>query len=213
MSHDHAPHAAPAQPSHLNPSNTAKYRTMLMLALGLNAAMFLIEIVAGKTADSSALIADSADFLADAFNYAISLWALTQTSQARTNIASFKGWFMMAYGLALLAQAVWALYHGSKPEAFTMAWVSVLAFATNLLVAWLFYAFRTGEANMHAVWLDARNDVFGNIAVLTAAGLVWFTATPWADLGVALLMGSMAIASGWTIVRLAQAERAGTLHP
>jgi cation diffusion facilitator family transporter len=181
-------------------SQNQSYRKILWLALVLNAVMFVVEVTAGRRADSSALLADSADFLADAFNYGISLWALTQVATARAKIALFKGWFMIAYGLAVLVQAAWSLLHGSKPETFTMAWVSVLAFATNLLVAYLFYAFRESEANMRAVWLDARNDVFGNMTVFAAAVLVWFTATPWADLLVALFMATLACKTGWTIV-------------
>ncbi len=190
----------------LSPEQSAKYRSVLWLALVLNAIMFVVEITAGRRADSSALLADSADFLADAFNYGVSLWALGQVASARTKTALFKGWFMIVYGLGVLAQASWSLYRGSNPEPFTMAWVSVLAFATNLLVAWLFFAFRGGEANMRAVWLDARNDVLGNLAVLAAAGLVWFMAAPWADLVVALVMAVVAIHSGREIVRHANAE-------
>jgi cation diffusion facilitator family transporter len=172
----------------------------------LNAAMFVVEVTAGRHANSSALLADSADFLADAFNYGVSLWALSQAASARAKTALFKGWFMVAYGLAVLAQAAWALYRGSQPEAFTMAWVSLLAFATNLLVAWMFYAFRAGEANMRAVWLDARNDVLGNLAVLAAAVLVWLTHVAWADLAVAFFMACVAIGTGRSIVRHARRE-------
>ena len=42
-------------------------------ALIVNAAMFLVEMVAGTAADSRALQADALDFLGDAGNYAISL--------------------------------------------------------------------------------------------------------------------------------------------
>jgi cation diffusion facilitator family transporter len=205
MSSDHK-QAVEGQAKTLSLAQSGRYRNILWLALTLNAIMFVIEVSAGRLADSSALLADSADFLADTFNYGISLWALTQAASARAKTALFKGCFMMVYGLAVLAQAAWALYRGSSPEPFTMAWVSMLAFATNLLVAWLFYAFRAGEANMRAVWLDARNDVFGNLALLAAAGLVWFMAAPWADLAVAFFMASVAIVSGLTIVRHANEE-------
>jgi cation diffusion facilitator family transporter len=203
--HNHS-HNDDTQSKQANPSQNYRYRRILWLALVLNAVMFVIEVTAGRRADSSALLADSADFLADTFNYGISLWALSQAATARAKTALFKGWFMISYGLAVLAQAAWALLHGTNPEAFTMAWVSMLAFATNLLVAWLFYAFWAGEANMRAVWLDARNDVFGNLAVFAAALMVWFTATPWADLLVALLMAMLACKTGWTIVRHAKNE-------
>jgi cation diffusion facilitator family transporter len=205
MSHDHD-HTHNEDSPQLSSAQSAKYRNILWLALVLNATMFVIEVVAGRHADSSALLADSADFLADAFNYGVTLWALNQAASARAKTAWFKGWFMIIYGLAVLAQAAWSLMHGSHPEPFTMAWVSLLAFAVNLLVAWLFYAFRAGEANMRAVWLDARNDVFGNLAVLSAAGLVWFMGAPWADLAVAIVMAYFATSSGRTIVRHANSE-------
>jgi cation diffusion facilitator family transporter len=205
MSNNHNHHHTHEAPS-LSPAQNTSYRKILWLALVLNAVMFFIEVTAGRRADSSALLADSADFLADAFNYGVTLWALTQAATARAKTALFKGWFMMAYGLAVLVQAAWSLLHGSSPEALTMAWVSMLAFATNLLVAYLFYAFRAGEANMRAVWLDARNDVFGNMAVFGAAVLVWFTAAPWADLLVALFMAVLACKTGWAIVQHANDE-------
>ncbi len=202
--HNHS-HSHDSQPS---PESNGQYRNILWLALVLNAIMFVVEVTAGRRADSSALLADSVDFLADAFNYGITLWALGQAARARAKTAWLKGWFMVVYGLAVLGQALWALLHGSNPEPFTMAWVSMLAFATNLLVAYLFYSFRAGEANMRAVWLDARNDVFGNLAVFAAAVLVWFTAAPWADLVVAFFMAVLACKTGWTIVQHARDELA-----
>jgi Co/Zn/Cd efflux system component len=58
-------------------SETAKadprWRRVLWVALIVNAAMFLVEMVAGAAADSRALQADALDFLGDAANYAVSL--------------------------------------------------------------------------------------------------------------------------------------------
>ena len=45
----------------------------LRLVLGINAAMFVIEFVTGWMAQSTGLISDSLDMLADAIVYAISL--------------------------------------------------------------------------------------------------------------------------------------------
>ena len=54
-------------------NNDPTWRRILWIALGLNAIMFGVEIVAGIAADSRALQADALDFLGDAANYAISL--------------------------------------------------------------------------------------------------------------------------------------------
>ena len=48
--------------------NDARWRRVLWIALGLNAAMFIVEGVAGYFAGSRALQADSLVFLGDAAN-------------------------------------------------------------------------------------------------------------------------------------------------
>jgi Co/Zn/Cd efflux system component len=54
----------------------AAQRRMLWLALGLNAAMAIIETLAGLKADSTGLLADALDMLTDAGAYAIALAAI-----------------------------------------------------------------------------------------------------------------------------------------
>jgi Co/Zn/Cd efflux system component len=54
------------------------YRRVLWAVLGINAAMFLVEIGAGLAAGSASLQADALDFLGDAGNYAISLFVVAQ---------------------------------------------------------------------------------------------------------------------------------------
>src|SRR3546814_6992630 len=55
------------------PTQDTAWRRVLWIALGINAAMFGVEIVAGVTAGSAALKADALDFLGDSATYAISL--------------------------------------------------------------------------------------------------------------------------------------------
>ena len=58
------------------PRINSKFRTALWIALIINAVMFLVEFIGGTYANSSALWADSLDFLGDAVNYGISLAVL-----------------------------------------------------------------------------------------------------------------------------------------
>lgn len=53
-----------------------RYRRVLWAVLGINGAMFLIEVVAGLVAGSASLQADALDFLADAANYGLSLFVV-----------------------------------------------------------------------------------------------------------------------------------------
>jgi len=54
-----------------------RFRQALWIALGVNAAMFVVEFVAGLAVGSVALWADALDFAGDAANYALSLMVLS----------------------------------------------------------------------------------------------------------------------------------------
>lgn len=54
-------------------------RTILYWLLGINAVMFVLELGVGWFAQSTGLIADSLDMLADAIVYGIALYAVGRT--------------------------------------------------------------------------------------------------------------------------------------
>jgi len=197
--HDHHHH-------HASPGNSAAYRRVLWVALALNAAMAIVELTAGWQAGSLALWADSADFIADAANYAVSLMVLTSTLAMRARVAWVKGAAMGLVGAAVLAKAAWSALHGVQPQAFTMGVVGVLALVANVVVALMLYAWREGDANMRAVWLCSRNDALGNVAVVAAAGAVAWTGQAWPDLAVAVVMSLLALSSARVVLRQAQQE-------
>ncbi len=196
--HDHSHHHATG--------NSPAYRRALWVALVLNAAMAVVELTAGSVAGSLALWADSADFIADAANYAISLAVLASSLTLRARVAWVKGAAMGLIGLAVLARAGWAALHGEPPQAFTMGAVGVAALAVNVIVALMLYAWREGDANMRAVWLCSRNDALGNIAVVAAAGAVAWTGMAWPDLAVAVVMAVLALSSARAVMRHARDE-------
>ncbi|HEX2543327.1 MAG TPA: cation transporter, partial [Ramlibacter sp.] len=141
------------------------YRRVLWIALFANAAMFVLEIAAGVSANSVSLLADAIDFFGDAVNYGLSVAVLAMGAVARARAAMFKAWTMVVFGVLVLARALWAAVEGNAPEPVTMGVVGALALATNVGVALLLYAYREGDANMRSVWLCTRNDAIGNVAV------------------------------------------------
>ena len=186
--------------------NLPRYRKILWIALIVNAVMFLIEIGAGVQAGSLSLLADAVDFAGDALNYAVSLAVLASALAWRARAAMLKAVSMMGFGLYVLGAAVWSVWYGGVPQAFTMGAVALLALAANVAVAWMLYAFREGDANMRSVWLCSRNDAIGNAAVFLAALDVFGTGSAWPDLAVASLMAVLALHGGWTVLRQARGE-------
>ena len=186
--------------------NLARYRKILWVALVVNAGMFLVEIGAGLQAGSLSLLADAVDFAGDALNYGVSLAVLASALAWRARAAILKAVSMMGFGLYVLGAALWSVWHGEVPQAFTMGAVAVLALLANVGVAWMLYAFREGDANMRSVWLCSRNDAIGNVAVLAAALGVFGTGSAWPDLLVASLMAALALHGGWSVLQQARAE-------
>lgn len=188
--------------------NDARWRRVLWIALGLNAAMFVVEGVAGFFAGSRALQADALDFLGDAANYAISLGVAGMALAWRARTALLKGVTIMAFGFGVLGWALWGLFNGSNPDAHAMSAVGALALAVNVGVALMLYRYRTGDANMRSVWICSRNDAINNLLVIGAGIAVLLTGSGLPDLIVALVMAGLGISGGWQVIRQARGELA-----
>lgn len=187
------------------------FARVLWIALVVNTAMFGIEIAAGLRSGSVSLLADAIDFFGDAANYGVTIAVLSLGPLWRARAALLKAASMLVFGAAVLGKALWAISQGVPPEPITMGIVGALALAANLGVAGLLYAFRSGDANMRGVWLCTRNDAIGNLAVMVAALGVFGTGTAWPDLAVALVMASLALTAGWSV--MGQARRELALRP
>jgi Co/Zn/Cd efflux system component len=184
----------------------AAYRRVLWAVLGINSAMFLIEIGAGVAAGSASLQADALDFFGDAANYAISLFVVGMALRYRAMAALAKGSTMGLFGLWIIGTAIWHALQGTLPSAFTMGAVGFLALAANAASFGLLWVYRDGDANMRSAWICTRNDVLGNLAVLIAAAGVFGTGTGWPDVIVAAIMAALAVQGAVTVIRQAMAE-------
>ena len=186
-------------------------RRVLVIALVLNAAMFVFEMAAGLSADSVALQADALDFLGDALTYGISLAVLGMSLAHRATAALVKGIAMALFGTWVLGSAAHAAWTQPLPVPEVMGATGILALVVNLGVAALLYRYRGGDSNMRSVWLCSRNDAIGNLAVVVAALGVLGTGTVWPDLAVAAIMAGLALFASAQVVRHALAERRTSL--
>ena len=66
-------------------------RKTLIAVLAINAAMFLVEFIAGLLSQSTGLTADSLDMLADAGVYSISLYAIGRAISIKRRAAFYSG--------------------------------------------------------------------------------------------------------------------------
>jgi len=195
--HDHGAPSAAAD---------APYRRVLWLALAVNVLMFAVEVAAGLTAGSTALLADSLDFLGDAANYGVSLFVLGLALRWRAGAALLKAASMAAFGIWVAGTAIYYALAGTLPDAQVMGVVGVLALIANLGVALLLFRHRDGDSNRRSVWICTRNDALGNLAVLAAALGVFGTGTFWPDFIVAASMAGLALWGAMQVMRQAVGE-------
>lgn len=193
------------EPASIKPNS--KFRMALWIALWINLSMFLVELIGGAYAHSSALWADSLDFFGDAVNYGISLAVLGASLYWRATVALIKGLTMAAFGLVVMAKVIYAYLLGIPPEAITMGIIGAIALLANVITAVILYAFRDGDSNMKSVWLCSRNDAIGNVAVIFAAIGVFGTGSLWPDMIVAVIMASLGLTAGYQVVKQALQER------
>jgi Co/Zn/Cd efflux system component len=191
-------------------ANTPAYRRILWVALGINLAMFGVEVLSGLGAQSVSLLADSLDFLGDAANYGVSLFVLGMALQWRARASLLKGVTMAAFGLWILFMTARHAIVGTVPDAPVMGVVGALALVANVTVAALLYRFRNGDSNMASVWICSRNDAIGNLAVLLAAAGVFGAGAGWPDFAVGAVMSGLALYGAWQIVRQAMTELRGS---
>lgn len=189
--------------------NSPQWRRALWIALGVNATMFAVEIVAGAAADSRALQADALDFFGDAANYAVSLAVAGMALAWRARAALFKGVTLFLMGAFVLVSSVVAAFGSVQPQAELMGAVGVAALVANVGVAVMLYRYRSGDANMRSVWICSRNDAIGNVAVVVAAAGVFGSGTAWPDLIVATVLAALGIWGGIQIIQQARLELHG----
>ncbi|MDY6461321.1 cation transporter [Acinetobacter faecalis] len=185
----------------------SKFRTALWIALIINAAMFIVELIGGAYAHSSSLWADSLDFFGDAVNYGVSLAVLSASLYWRATVALAKGIVMATFGFVVIGKVIYAYVQGIPPEAITMGAIGILALIANVISAAVLYAFRDGDSNMQSVWLCSRNDAIGNVAVIFAAIGVFGTGSMLPDLIVAMIMAGLGLVAGYQVIKRARLER------
>jgi len=148
---------------------------VLWQLLTINAVMFLFEFGLGWLAQSSGLIADSLDMLADAGVYGIGLYAVGRSLRTKTHAASVSGVLQLALAGMVVMDVIRRYLHGSEPFALLMMLVAIIALAANLACLALLSKHREGEVHMRASWIFSTNDVLANIGVIIAGVLVSLT--------------------------------------
>ena len=181
-------------------------RRTLMALLAINAVMFLAEIITGWIAESTGLIADSLDMLADAGVYGLSLYAVGAGIQKQARAASVSGILQIILGAGVILEVLRRFLFGSEPESLLIIVVGSVALVANIYCLMLISRHRDSGVHMRASWIFSVNDVIANIGVIVSGGLVWAFGSRFPDLIVGALISMVVVSGGIKILNEARRE-------
>ena len=180
---------------------------VLKVLLAINAAMFLVEVVAGVLAESTGLIADSLDMLADATVYGIALYAVGGVARVKIRAAMASGYFQIAQAVVVVLDVIRRAAFGSDPEPGYMVLVGLVALIANVICLGMIAKHRDGGVHMRASWIFSRNDVIANAGIIVGGALVYATGVRWPDLVIGTAIALIVFRGGLAIIADARQEQ------
>jgi len=175
---------------------------VLRQLLVINGVMFVVELGFGFWAQSTGLIADSLDMLADALVYGVSLFAVGRAVADQKRAARASGWLQMLLALGALAEVGRRALVGSEPVEVMMIGVATVALVANLACVALLARHRKGGVHLKASWIFSTNDALANVGVILAGVLVLATGSAIPDLVVGAAVGLLVLSGAVRILRL-----------
>lgn len=178
----------------------------LKYLLGINFTMFIVEVIIGLHAESTGLLADGLDMLADSLVYGVSLYAVGKTIEMKNRAAYLSGVMQISLGLVCLLEVGRKLYFGSEPLSTYMIAISIVALIANLWCLALIHKHKDGEVHMKASWIFSANDVIVNTGVIISGILVYLFKSNIPDLLIGGIVSLVVLRGGIAIIKLSKAE-------
>lgn len=181
-------------------------KKVLYWLLSINLTMFFIEMTVGVFAESTALIADSLDMLADAIVYCIGLYAVGKAVEKKAGAAVISGYFQGCLGVLILIDIVRRVVLGSEPVSFLIISFGTVALMANVICLLLIQKHKDGEVHMRASWIFSANDVIANTGVIISGLLVWWLDSRWPDIVIGLIIAAVIVRGARLILADARSE-------
>jgi len=185
---------------------TAEQRKILWAVLALNVLLAIAFLIAGLSADSSALIANGLDNASDGIVYIITLLALNRPLVWKRAAARVSGGLLVLFAVVILFDVGRRFLDDPEPLGYPMMVMAVVAATVNALCVWLLWKIQDAEVDVRAAKTFSTNDFMANAGVLVGGGLVLWTGQAWPDLVVGLAVAAIALKGAISILQDANSE-------
>ncbi len=184
-------------------------RRTLCVLLVINGTMFVFEAIVGCTAESTGLLADSLDMLADAIVYGAALYASGRSVQLQRRAAFASGIVQIVLGVGVLIEVLRRFLYGSEPVSTLMMIMGCVALLANVSCLLLLAKHRKGGVHMQASWIFSTNDVLANLGVILSGLAVLLLNNRLPDLFIGGIISTIVVYGGYRIIMKARQSDAG----
>ena len=180
----------------------------LLMAIGVNVFLTIVEIVGGVLSGSLSLIADALHNLSDAgsllvafISRKVSAWPSDSVRTFGYKRAEVVGSLinlttLMVVGFYLIIEAVSRYLNPEPVVGWIMIWVSGIALVVDLITAALTFAMAKESLNIRAAFIHNVSDALGSIAVIIAGSLIILYEFHLADVIATLLIAGYVLYQG-----------------
>lgn len=195
------------------PPLRADSRRRMAVALGLTAAVMVVELVGGLLSHSLALLADAGHMLADVAALSIAVVVAQIVRRPATPERSFgllrleilaalvNGAVLIAIAVGIGIEAMARLREPVAMDAPLLMGVGAVGLAANVIAAVILHRGHEHSLNQRGAYLHVLGDLLGSIGVLTAGAIVlatgWTAADPLISFGISALI----LVGAWRLVK------------
>lgn len=193
--HDHAPSVADA----------GKHWRKLAVVLAITATVMVVEVIGAIISGSVALLADAAHMLTDVAGLSLALVAALLSRRpvsdqrtwgfrrAEVVAAAAQAAVLLAVGTYVLYEGISRLFNPEPVASGAMVIFGVIGLLGNAIGIAILTGSRGDNLNTRAAFLEVINDALGSVAVLVAAGFIYWSDFLRADAIASILIGVLII--------------------
>lgn len=174
-------------------SNDKSYRKSLIIVFAIHMIMFFVVLGAALFANSTALLADSLDFIGDAASYGLTFYVMSRGVLLKASAAIIKAITMLSFSVPMLIYALSQYSMETVPNSEIMNASGLIGLCAHLVCVYYLYKFRKGDSNLLSVWVCTVNDLVSNVLIVIGAFLVHVTNSIIPDIIVATIIVTIAI--------------------
>jgi cobalt-zinc-cadmium efflux system protein len=189
------------------------FQSAFAIAVGLNIALVVAQVVYGVIANSVALLADAGHNLSDVFGLLLAWGAATAAKKRPTErftygyrstsiLAALANAIILLIAVGAIAlEAVRRFFYPEPVAAGGVMIASAIGIVINGGTALLFMRGRHGDINIRGAYLHLAADAGVSVGVLLAAFAIWQTGWMWVDPLVSLAIAGVIVAGTWGLLR------------